>query len=162
MATVVFEHGLGILPGERVELPKEEVDRRRARQLAQLAQENAAEAAFQARCAEVDKIWVPILWNELQQENAKRRPGPKARADFAKWQAFAARRAWPDLEAPPQAIMDFLVDEFEHGSEHVSKLVRNLSIVFRAVGMPDATDDNLIHAFVKRFRADEAAEKKGN
>src|SRR5262249_10476523 len=152
MATVVFETGRGILPGERVEVEQEEVNRIRERQRARLAEENAHEIEFARRCAQVDQIWGPILWKELEQEIAKR-PSAKAKADFATWQAFAARRAWPALDAPPQAVLDFLSDQFENGPAHVSRLIRSLSAVFRAVGMPDATDDFLIKAFVRRVRA---------
>jgi hypothetical protein len=120
-----------------------------------------AKAEEAARAAElgldvIDAALAPILKDELAAENLASRVSASHKADFARFQAYCKRWELPHLPAPPQAVAVFLADESEHGAKHLARLARSISVVSRAVGFADPTEDVLVRAVLRLARADKA------
>src|SRR5262249_25588087 len=134
----------------RKQQPADESDVLRLIELGALQEAAKLQTEFQARCDQIDKLWGFTLHDELAAQNMRARVTAQKKKDFRPFQVFCSKHAWPDWEAPPQAILDFLCDEFKHGAAHVSRLCRSLSVVFDAAGLNNSTTDILVRAFVRR------------
>jgi hypothetical protein len=176
MATVVFEHGLGILPGERVEVEQEYLDRLREKQRGEVdataevfrlielgAQQeaNKPSAELQRVYDAIDATFAPHLKNELAQENARTRVRAGHKEDFARFQECCRKWQFPALPASPQAVVLFLA---EVEATQILRLANSISVIHRALNFSDPCDDVLVRALVRLARNETKSNsnQKGN
>jgi hypothetical protein len=160
MTKVVFETGLGILPGERVEVEQEYLDRLREKReadevdlfrLIELgAQQEAQEASKQNTELQrvydaIDSTFGPHLKNELEAVNKTARVSAADKKRFARFQAFCLQWGLQALPAAPQAVALHLAGE---DAAHMSHIAHSISRIHRAVQMSDPCSDVLVRAML--------------
>ena len=168
MATVVFEHGLGIMPGERVEVEQEYLDRLREKHRAQEADEvdvfrlielgaqleaNKPSAELQRVYDEIEAIFVPHLREEATAVNSESRIKPADKQIIEQFRDYCKRFSppLPPLPAHPAAVAAFLTSELNRGASHFRKRLNAISRIHRSLGLPDPGSDVLILALVRKF-----------
>jgi hypothetical protein len=154
-------NGIGVLSGPPPD--PEAVKRAEAAEAKRLEQEAAAaqrEAEIESVCDEIDAFMMPLLKTELEHENSKARVNAATKKVFERFKACCAGWGLPALPAPPQAVAVFLTDKNSKPTD-IEKLAKQISLVHRAVGYQDPTEDILIRALLRQAR-EERKPKKGN
>jgi hypothetical protein len=124
------------------------------------ADEEAREAAGQEILDRAESIFLPWLKPYLATENATIRITPKQKSDFKSFQQYCEK--WgliPQIPAAPQMVATFLLEETLGGVAHVSRLLKSISTVHRAVNQDDPTDDILVRAVMRFIRVNSTPEK---
>ena len=138
-----------------------EADKREEQRRKQEAEEAKQEAAAQEILDRAESIFLPWLKPYLATENATTRITPKQKIDFKSFQQYCGK--WgliPQIPAPPQMVATFLLEEAPGGVAHVSRLLKSISTVHRAVNnQDDPTDDILVRAVMRFIKVNSTPEK---
>ena len=124
------------------------------------AEEAKQEAAGQEILDRAESIFLPWLKPYLATENATIRITPKQKSDFKSFQQYCEK--WgliAQIPAAPQMVATFLLEETLGGVAHVSRLLRSISTVHRAVNQDDPTDDILVRAVMRFIKVNSTPEK---
>lgn len=174
MTKVIFENGLGILPGEPVEVGQEYLDRLREKwaqeadeadvfrliELGAQQEANKPSAELQRVYDAIDANCAPHLKNELAKENASTRVRAQHKKDFARFQEVCAKWQFPALPASPQAVAVFLA---EVEADQISRFANSISVIHRALNFSDPCEDVLVRAVVRLARNEKSnSNQKGN
>ena len=155
--------GCGILPDfESEEFSKwwAEGSEREEQRRQQEAEEAKQEAAGQEILDRAESMFFPWLKPYLATENATIRITPKQKSDFKSFQEHCEK--WglvPQIPSAPQMVAAFLLEEALGGVAHVSRLLRSISTVHRAVNQDDPTDDILVRAVMRFIKVNSTPEK---
>ena len=137
-----------------------EADKREEQQRKQEAAEAEREAAGQEILDRAESIFLPWLKPCLATENATTRITPKQKNAFKSFQQYCEK--WgliPQIPAPPQMVATFLLEEAPGGVAHVSRLLKSISTVHRAVNQDDPTDDILVRAVMRFIKVNSTPDK---
>jgi hypothetical protein len=159
----IKDSGCGILPNfESEEFSRwwNECEERNEQRRKQEAEEAKQEAAGQEILDRAEAMFFPWLKHYLEAENATTRITPKQKSDFKSFQEYCEK--WgliPQIPAAPQMVATFLLEEGPGGVAHVSRLLRSISTVHRAVNQDDPTDDILVRAVMRFIKVNSTPEK---
>jgi hypothetical protein len=148
-------------PEERVrqELAFEERRKREAQEAEKAAKAAAWQAQIQATCQFFESVLMPKLAEHVKADFAQlreRAQRPSTQDDFATFRECCEEFGLPSLPAPPQAVALFLADG-RNATSRIAKLAKSISIVHKAVGFTDPTDDILVRALLRQAREEETS-----
>jgi hypothetical protein len=172
MTKVIFETGLGIMPGEPVEVEQEYLDRLREKhreadeadvfrliELGAQQEANKPSAELQRVYDAIDANCAPHLKNELAKENASTRVRAQHKKDFARFQEVCAKWQFPALPASPQAVAVFLA---EVEAAQISRFANSISVIHRSLNFSDPVGDVLVQAILRLARTECSQERKSD
>jgi hypothetical protein len=141
---------MGLLDFEPGELA--EFDRKTAQEREQQQRDAEYERDLQAQYDIIESTFAPVMRAELAIENQTARAGPRTRRDFDKFKSWCAQEGFPYLPADRAAVLAFLGEQVEYGSQYVARLSNAIATLHLATGFKNPCDCNPIRALLRLLR----------